>query len=125
MFPRCATIAGGRVRETCPAVPAVGGEVVRSGRRRSGLAEDPACHCGDCAHIRAGTAGPTSRWLAVGLAGTGLAVIGLIVVWLSLIAGLIFLLVGGISAAWAYLRVRRDAAQSAGEHAGAALPQGG
>ena len=45
------------------------------------------------------------------MAGTGLAAIGLIVVWLSLIAGLSFLLVGGISAAWAYLRVRRDAAQ--------------
>ena len=76
-----------------------------------GLQNVRARHCGDCAHVRAGTAGPTSRWLAVGVAGTGLAAIGLISVWLNLIAGLIFLLVGGISAVWAYLRVRRAAAQ--------------
>ena len=76
-----------------------------------GLQNVRARHCGDCAHVRAGTAGTTSRWLAVGVAGTGLAAIGLIVVWLSLIAGLIFLLVGGISAAYAYLRVRRGAVQ--------------
>ena len=74
-----------------------------------GLQNVRACHCGDCAHVRAGNAGTTSRWLAVGVAGTGLAAIGLIVVWLSLIAGLIFLLAGGISAVYAYLRVRRGA----------------
>jgi hypothetical protein len=74
-----------------------------------GLQKVRARHCGDCAHVRAGTAGTTGRWLAVGVAGTGLAAIGLIVVWLSLIAGLIFLLVGGISAVYAYLRVRRNA----------------
>jgi hypothetical protein len=45
------------------------------------------------------------------VAGTGLAAIGLITVWLSLIPGLAFLLVGGISAAWAYRRVRRYEAQ--------------
>jgi hypothetical protein len=75
-----------------------------------GLQNVRARHCGDCAHVRAGTAGPTSRWLPVGVAGTGLAV-GLISIWLSLIAGLILLLTGGISAAWTYLRVRRAAAQ--------------
>jgi len=74
-----------------------------------GLQNARACHCGDCAHVRAGTAGATRRWLAVGPAGTGLAAIGLIVVWLSFIAGAICLLVGGLSAACAYLRVRRDA----------------
>ena len=76
-----------------------------------GLQKTHARHCGDCAHIRAVTTGPTSRWVAVGVAATGLAAIGLIVVWLSLIAGLTFLLVGGISAAWVYRSARRDAAK--------------
>ena len=52
-----------------------------------GMQNARARHCGDCAHAQAGTAGATRRWLAVGVAGTGLAVIGLIVVWLSFIAG--------------------------------------
>jgi hypothetical protein len=56
-----------------------------------------ACHCGDCAHVRAGPAGPANRWLAVGLVGSGLAAIGLISVWLSLIVGLIFLVAGGMA----------------------------
>jgi hypothetical protein len=80
-----------------------GGPVLQNARAR---------HCGDCAHFHAGTAGTIRRWLAVGLAGTGLAAIGLVVVWLSLIAGVICLLVGGLSAVWAYLRVRREAVRS-------------
>jgi hypothetical protein len=74
-----------------------------------GLQNARARHCGDCAHAHAGTAGATRRWLTVGLAGTGLAVIGLVVVWLSFIAGVICLLVGGLPAALAYLRVHRHA----------------
>jgi hypothetical protein len=77
-----------------------------------GLENVRACHCGDCTHVRSGTARTIRHWLAVGVAGTGLAAIGLIAVWLSLIAGLIFLLVGGISAGWAYLCVRRSAVQA-------------
>jgi hypothetical protein len=79
-----------------------------------GLENARACHCGDCTHARAGTARTKRHWLAGGVAGTGLAAICLIAVWLSLIAGLIFLLVGGISAAWAYVRVRRSAVQARG-----------
>lgn len=77
-----------------------------------GLQKVRARHCGDCTHVRAGTAGTTRRWLAVGVAGAGLAAIGLIFVWLSPIVGLIFLLTGGISATWAYLHVRRGAARA-------------
>jgi hypothetical protein len=76
-----------------------------------GLHRHRAHHCGVCAHSRAGTARTTNRWLAVGVAGTGLVAIGLVAVWLSLIAGLSLLLVGGISAAWTYRRVRRDQAR--------------
>jgi len=43
----------------------------------------------------------------VGLAGTGLVAAGLITVWLSLVAGLILVLAGGLSILWACLRVRR------------------
>ena len=82
-------------------------------------------HCADCAHARAGTAGAIRRWLAVGVAGTGLAAIGLIVVWLSFIAGLVCLLAGGLAAACAYLRVRRDVVQTRVVHAGTASSQGG
>ena len=74
-----------------------------------GLQSAPAYHCGKCAHVRAGTFSAASRWLAVGVAGTGLAAIGLIAAWLSPIAGLILFLAAGISAIWAYLRVRRKA----------------
>ena len=77
-----------------------------------GMQNVRARHCGDCAHARAGTAGGTRRWLAVGLAGTGLTVTGLIVVWLSFLAGAICLLAGGLSVALAYLLVRRDAVRS-------------
>ena len=38
-----------------------------------GMQNARARHCRDCAHARAGTAGATRRWLAVGLAGTGLS----------------------------------------------------
>lgn len=79
--------------------------------RGPGLHKRRAYHCGDCAHARAGTAGSTNRWLAVGVAGTGLVAIGIITVWLSLFAGLSLLLIGGISAAWAYRHVRRDHAR--------------
>jgi len=48
----------------------------------------------------------TSRLLVIGRVGAGLAAIGLITVWLSLVAGLIFLLAGGIAATWACLRIR-------------------
>jgi hypothetical protein len=74
-----------------------------------GLQNIRACHCGDCTHGRAGI---TSRWLTVGVAGAGLTVIGVIALWQSLIAGMTFLLVGGISAAGAFLRVRRSAARA-------------
>jgi hypothetical protein len=77
-----------------------------------GLQKSRAYHCGNCAHGRAGTTGATSRWLALGVAGAGLVVIGLIAVWLSLLAGLIFLLVGGVSAAGAFLCVRRSSARA-------------
>jgi hypothetical protein len=77
-----------------------------------GLQNTRARHCGDCSHVRAGTAGTTSRWLAAGVAGAGLAAIGLIAIWLSLIVGLIFLLAGGIAAAGAFLRVRRSTARA-------------
>lgn len=77
-----------------------------------GLQHTRSRHCGDCTHVQAGTTGTASRWLAVGVAGAGLVAIGLISVWLSLLLGLIFLLVGGVSAAWAYLRVRRIAARA-------------
>ncbi len=66
-------------------------------------------HCGDCARIRAGTAGTSGWWLVAGVAGSGLVVIGASTISLSLIAGLICLLAGGIAATWAYLRVRRAA----------------
>lgn len=76
-----------------------------------GLQHARARHCGDCAHARAGTAATVRRWLAGGLAGAGLAAVGLVVVWLNFIAGLICLLAGGLAAACAYLRVRRDVVQ--------------
>jgi hypothetical protein len=76
-----------------------------------GLEKVRARHCGDCSHVRAGTAGTTSRLLAIGVAGTGLAVTGLIAIWLSLIAGLILLLAGGISATWACSQIRHGAVQ--------------
>jgi len=77
-----------------------------------GLQDVRARHCGECAHVRAGTAGITNRWLAVGVAGMGIAGIGLIAVWLSFTSGLIFVLTGGISVACAYLCVRRSEIQN-------------
>lgn len=77
-----------------------------------GLKNIRALHCEDCNHLRAGTSKGTSRWLAVGVAGTGLAAVGLISFWLSPIVGLIFLLIGGVSAAGAYLRIRRSEASA-------------
>jgi hypothetical protein len=83
------------------------------GREGSGPGLDSvrARHCGDCAHARAGAAQTMGRWLTVGVAGTGLAAAGFIVVWLNPPAGLVLLLAGGISAAWAYLRLRRGTAR--------------
>jgi hypothetical protein len=72
-----------------------------------GLEHVRACHCGDCTHLRVRTAGSTRRWLAVGVAGAGLTAIGVIYVWLSLIAGLAFLAVGGVSVTGAWLLLRR------------------
>jgi hypothetical protein len=77
-----------------------------------GLQKISARHCGDCTHVRAGTAGTTRRLLALCVAGIGLAAIGLISVWLSSIAGLIFLVTGGISATWACLVVRRSSVRA-------------
>ena len=77
-----------------------------------GLQHTRARHCGDCTHVQAGTAGTNSRWLAVGVIGAGLVAVGLVGVWLSLIVGLMFLLTGGVSVAWAYLRVRGSAASA-------------
>lgn len=74
-----------------------------------GLQKVRACHCGDCAHVRAGS---TRRLLAVCAAGIGLVVIGLISVWLIPIAGSIFILVGGISVAWACLGIRRSSVRA-------------
>jgi len=79
-----------------------------------GMQDVRARHCADCAHIRAGTVGATRRWLTVGLAGIGLAAIGFIIIWLDHIAGLTSLLVGGISAAYAYPRVWREAVRARG-----------
>ncbi len=77
-----------------------------------GLQKIRARHCGDCSHIRAGTAGTTRLWFTAGVAGVGLAVIGFIIVGLSPVAGLVLLLVGGICATFAYTRVRRAAARA-------------
>ena len=76
-----------------------------------GLQRVRASHCADCVHIGGGRAGTRSRWLRVGMAGSGLAVIGVVTIPLSWLAGLILLLIGSISAAWAYLQVRRATAQ--------------
>jgi len=76
-----------------------------------GLKNARAHHCDDCTHVRPGTARGVRRWFAGGVAGAGLTAIGLIVVWLDSIAGLICLLAGGLGAASAYLRVRRDLVQ--------------
>jgi hypothetical protein len=77
-----------------------------------GLKNIRALHCEDCNHLRAGTAKATGRWLAVAVAGSGLVAVGLISVWVSLIAGLIFLLIGAVSAAGAYQRIRRSEASA-------------
>jgi hypothetical protein len=78
---------------------------VREGRG-PGLAKAPAHHCGACAHRKALTTGPTGRWLASG--SVTLVMVGIVMVWLSLIVGAIFLLAGGLSAAAAaVLQVRR------------------
>lgn len=76
-----------------------------------GLESVRARHCGDCAHARVGAARTMGRWLTVGVVGTGLAAVGFIVVWLNSLAGLVLLLAGGISGAWAYLRLRRGTVQ--------------
>jgi len=76
-----------------------------------GLAKAPAYHCGGCAHRKALIAGTTGRWLAIGLGGAALAMVGLVTVWLSLIVGAIILLVGGLSAVAAVLQVRWGAAR--------------
>jgi hypothetical protein len=80
--------------------------------RGPGLAKAPAYHCRACAHRKALTAGATGRWLAIGLGGATLAVVGLVAIWQSLIVGAIFLLLGGLSAAAAVLRVRRGVARA-------------
>jgi hypothetical protein len=77
-----------------------------------GLQNVRARHCGNCTHVRAGTAGATRRLLTVCVAGVGLAAIGLISVWLSPIAGLVLLLTGGVSATWACLVVRRGSVRA-------------
>jgi len=51
------------------------------------------------------------RRLAVGVAATGLAAAGLITISLNLIVGLVLLLAGGISGAWACLRLRKGTAR--------------
>lgn len=76
-----------------------------------GLAKTPAYHCGACAHRKALTSGATGRWLAIGLGGAALALVGIVTVWLSLIVGAISLSVGGLSAAVAVLHVRRTVAR--------------
>jgi hypothetical protein len=74
-----------------------------------GLAKAPAYHCGGCAHRKALTTGATGRWLAIGLGGAALAVVGIVTVGLSLIVGAISLLAGGLSAVVAVIQVRRAA----------------
>jgi hypothetical protein len=76
-----------------------------------GLAKAPAYHCEACAHRKTLTAGATGRWLVIGLGGAALAVAGIVTVWLSIIAGAVFLLAGGLSAVVAVLQVRRGAAR--------------
>jgi hypothetical protein len=71
-----------------------------------GLGNVRAWHCADCTHVRVG------RWLEAGAAGLALAVIGLLVVPASLVAGLFLIIGGGTAAAWAYARVRRRSAQA-------------
>ncbi|HEX4431084.1 MAG TPA: hypothetical protein VHZ96_17575 [Frankiaceae bacterium] len=72
-----------------------------------GLGKASAYYCGDCAYGRATTSGATGRWLAVGLGGVALAMVGVVTVWLNLIVGGTFLVAGGLSGVGAYLRVRR------------------
>ena len=74
-----------------------------------GLQNVHASHCGDCAHVLARNAGSRSRRLVVGATGSGVAVLGILTASLGLIAGLLFLLVAGISAISAYLLIRRAA----------------
>jgi hypothetical protein len=76
-----------------------------------GLENVRACHCGDCAHANVRAAWTKDRWLALGVASAGLAAVGFIVVWLEPVIGLVLLLAGGISGAWACLHLRRRTAR--------------
>jgi hypothetical protein len=75
------------------------------------LGDVRARHCSDCAHIRAG------HWLEFGMVGLGLALAGLIAMATSLIAGVLLIAAGGMSATWAYAHIRQRSA-----HARAGLP---
>ena len=108
---RCATIAGGRAARTRPAFPGVGGEVVRPRRQRSGPAECPgpplrrlrSRPSWNCRAYKPLACGRRGRYRARGdRSHLCLA---------ELDCGADPSLTGGISAAWAYLRVRRAAAQ--------------
>lgn len=78
-----------------------------------GLKSVRAWHCGDCSHFR------TGRWFETGVAGLALAVIGLLAVPVSMVAGLFLVAIGGTTTAWAYARIRRRSARA---RAGLPLP---
>ena len=71
-----------------------------------GLKKLRACHCADCAHHRAG------HWLALGVTGAALAIVGLITLLLIPVLGLVLAVVGGAAAAWAYRCLRHRSAQA-------------
>jgi hypothetical protein len=70
-----------------------------------GLKQVPPYHCNECAHIQFG------HWLEVGVAGVGLALIGVFAVLVTRLPGLVLLVVGASAAAWAYVRIRRRSVQ--------------
>jgi hypothetical protein len=69
----------------------------------TGLENEQAYHCADCAHF------PAGRGLAVGMAGLAAVAAGIVVIWLNLITGLVLLLVGVTLTVGACCQVRRRA----------------
>jgi hypothetical protein len=76
-----------------------------------GLQGAQACHCGDCGHMRRPVARAMTRFFVVAAAGLGLALVGLIIAGLSLVAGLILVVAGTSAFIWSYRCVRRISVQ--------------
>jgi hypothetical protein len=70
-----------------------------------GLANADAFHCAECGHVALG------HRLALCAAGVAVTAVGIIVIWLNLIAGPALILAGGALAGWAYLDMRRQLAK--------------